>query len=87
MAMHYVYTLSVLSLSPSILSGTDSEGLGGPLSRSFSMGDNILFEVKSNSRSKSQKQSVDKKGKTVSTYLWLSFKYATTCFMLYEVMM
>ena len=63
MAMHNVYTLSVLSLSPSILSGTDSEGLGGPLSRSFSMGDNILFEVKSNSRSKSQKQSVNKKRK------------------------
>ena len=87
MAMHYVHTLRVLQLSPSILSGTDSEGLGGPLSRSFSMGDNILFEVKSNSRSKSQKQSVDKKGKTVRTYLCLSYKNATTCFMLYDVMM
>lgn len=30
---------------PSILSGTDSEGLGDPLLKSFRTGDAMLFEV------------------------------------------
>lgn len=44
--------------SPSILSGTDSAGLGGPLLSSFSTGDMTRFDVKSSNKSSSQKQSV-----------------------------
>lgn len=47
---------------PSILSGTDSEGFGGPLLRSFRTGDRTRFAVKSTSRSNNQKQSEDKIG-------------------------
>lgn len=47
---------------PSILSGADSEGFGGPLLRSFRTGDRTRFAVKSTSRSNNQKQSEDKIG-------------------------
>ena len=51
---------NILIYLPSILSGTDSEGFGGPLLRSFRTGDRTRFAVKSTSRSNNQKQSEDK---------------------------
>ena len=45
---------------PSILSGTDSAGLGGPLFKSLSSVGMIWFDVKSRSKSNNQKQSKDK---------------------------
>ena len=54
--------------SPSILSGTDSAGLGGPLLSSFSTGDMTWFDVKSTNKSNSQKQSVYYDGKLNKLY-------------------
>lgn len=64
----FVVHISIPINSPSILSGTDSAGFGGPLLRSFSTGDMTWFDVKSRSKSNSQKQSVYKYGKLNKLY-------------------
>ena len=74
----FVTLLSMPTNSPSILSGTDSAGLGGPLLNSFNTGDMTWFDVKSNNKSNNQKQSVDYDGKLNKRYMYKEYsRYIT----------